>query len=207
MRKSGSVAILLFAFAIHAYTQTNAPVFRGLVLNETTHEAAIKLLGPPHKNEMRDISAFGSASKAAQGEVKYLISTYKKLDEWKEIQLTFYESKLIGIRFFVERKRLEASSLPIRYNTDFVMVEGFAKGTNLSVFDGQKDPVVPRVYPLIYYMVSAQSDRFIVAAVASSNSWNSIWLVGKATEKKYPGYVGYIDILSRKFETDPNAQK
>jgi len=149
---------------------------------------------------MRDISALKSASKAAAGETRYRIITYKDLDGWDEVQLTFYQDKLIGTRLFPKKKKLQALELPNIYKSDFVTVEGFAKGSSLSVFDGQKDPDVPRVYPPIYYMVTAMPDRFVVATVGLT-SWKSIWLGGKATEQKYPGYVGNIDILSRKFET------
>lgn len=206
MRYFGVSALLVLTLAWQVLSQENQPIFRGLILNETTQAAAIQSLGKPHKVEMKDISAWKSVSKAAAGEKRFQSATYKKIDGWDEVQLTFYQDKLISVKIMPGKKKMLASELPGNHKSNFVMVEALARDVNLSVFEGQKDPDVPRPYPIFYFMVTAFPDRFIVALVGN-NSWKSMMAAGRPSEKKYPGYVSQIEFLSRKFETDPDARK
>jgi hypothetical protein len=195
------VFVLVFS-SIPLFGQDNA-VWRGLVLNESTIETAINTIGKPKKKQTENLSTFSSVSVKAAGKMEVQTIVYEKIDGWEKVALSFLDNKMFRVKFWPRNKKMLASALPDEYNADFVSVEGFSKKVNLSVFDGQKEPTVPRVYTTVYFMVASKPDRFIIASV-NNGSFAALWkdATRKPTVQMFPGFVEDIEILSRKTETN-----
>ena len=190
--------LLIFLFVPYSIFASDE-VWKGLYFDQSTLKDAISLVGKPKRQEKQRLSSTSSVSKRVRENVEVETLVYEKIDSWEKVALSFLGDKLIRVKFWPHNKTLHASDLPSRYSANFVAVEGFAKNVNLSVFDGQKEPEVPKVYPVIYFMVAAKPDRLIVVGI--KNNSVRAWFP-KTTIKLFPGSVEDIEILSRKEETE-----
>jgi len=221
-----SFVILIWFCVAGVYTSAaqdvSAPVPRkisiaiidDLRLNETSPQDATKLLGQPHKDETGD---FGINEKRlfVNFNVKSMLGadtrklfrtlTYRKLEGLNKVVLRFYENKLVQIVFDYDlgkkEKKLTARELSENLGADFLLFEGAAKGTRLSDFENQKQPSIPRVYEVLYTLISVKPNRFYFVTMQNNNSkafWRSI--AGKPTSEMYPGHVSELQIISRSLE-------
>ncbi|HEX8249229.1 MAG TPA: hypothetical protein VF599_13715 [Pyrinomonadaceae bacterium] len=216
------VAFLLTALiATGAAAQTENPVspstFTDKVLNElkldeSTPEDAVKLLGKPNKDEFDDFS-LGGKHGLFQVSIKRIIQTrenekayrkllYKKLGETDDVTLRFYEGKLVHVIFDYDlgqkEKRIPAYGLPAKFGVDFVILKHVAKGSTLADFEGQKENTIPKVYEVIYTLLSVQKDKIYFVRVDNNDSkafWRS--LASKPTREMFPGFVQEMHLISR----------
>lgn len=191
------ITIAALLFAPHLVNAQDSTVWKGLVFDQSVIEDAVNAAGKPKSRrieKMKTLEKDGSLSKTEEMQ----IVEFEKIDEWKKVSLGFYKGKLFKAKFWPKNKTMPGSDLPNKYTANFVAVEGFAKGIPLSVFEGQKEPEVPRVYPVIYFMVSSIPERHILATI-NNNSWKAVWkdTVNKATVSMFPGFVETIEIISR----------
>lgn len=199
-----SVLFVILAFLLYfPVSGQRKSVWDGLVFHETTPEKAVSTIGKPKKKKAENLSSLSSISKKAEGNAEVQTIVYEKIDGWEKVALSFWDNKLFRIKFWPRNKTLRASTLSDEFKADFVSVEGFSKNVSLSVFDGQKEPTVPKVYPTVYFMVTSKPDRFIVATI-NNGSFGALWkdATKKPTVTMFPGFVEDIEILSRKTEAN-----
>lgn len=173
-------------------------VWKGLFFDKTTLEEAVASIGPPREKRKEKIKTQPTVGGKVTGTLEIQILEYKNADGWEKVSLAFLNNKLFKAKFWAKNKTVRAYDLTATYQADFLFVEGFAKGVPLSVFEGQKEPSVPRVYPTVYYMVSAKPDRYIFATI-NNGSFGALWkdAMKKATVQMFPGFVEDIEIISR----------
>ena len=185
-------------------TNANDPaVWKGLSFGISTVEDAVGVAGKPSKRKIEKMKVYDEKGGKVSGTKNIQVVEFKKVDEWQRVALGFLDGKLYKAKFWPKNKTMPASELPERHGSDFVAVEGFVKGIPLSVFEGQKEPEVPRAYAAVYLMVSSVSDRNIVATIHNA-SGKTLVLQGSfrlPTKKMFPGYVENIEIVSRHGES------
>jgi hypothetical protein len=201
MKRLVFLAAPLILLASGIANANDGSVWKGLMFDQSTIEDAINAAGQPSKRGREKIKVVDEAKGVVVGTEDLQIVEFKNKDEWKKVSLGFLKNKLYKAKFWPRNKTLPASEIPGIYRADFVAVEGFAKGVSLSVFEGKKEPEVPRVYPTVYFMISAIPDRYILASI-NNGSWGSLWkdAFKKATVEMFPGFVEDIQIVSRKRE-------
>ncbi len=172
----------------------NDEVWRGLIFDKSTVETAIDTIGKPKRNRFEKLKTLSTVN----GKVDVRTIEYEKIDGWEKVSLSFLNHKLFRAKFWPRNKTMPGFELANYYKADFLFVEGFSKKVSLSVFDGQKEPTVPKVYPTVYFMVAAKPDRHIIASINNS-SFGSFWKqIGREpTVRMFPGFVEDIEILSR----------
>lgn len=186
-----------------------------LKLDVSSPEDAIKLLGKPAKDEFDDFS-LGGKHGIFQVSIKRIIQTknnskayrklmYKKLGETDDVTLRFYEGKLVHIIFDYDlgqkEKRIPANSLSGKYKADFIILQGLTKDSKLSDFEGQKENTVPKVYEVLYTLLSVQKDEIYFVRVENNDSkgfWRSI--AKKPTKEMFPGFALEMHLISRSLE-------
>jgi len=193
-----TAAILLFTGSIFAEGELG---WRGLIFNESTIETTIQTIGKPKRQRTENLKTSLTIDGKISGKLESQSIEYEKIDGWEKVKLTFVDNKLLRAKFWAPNKKKMASSLPEIYATDFISVEGFAKGVALSIFEGQKEPSVPKVYSTIYFMVAAQPDRYVIASI-NNGSFAALWkdATRKPTIQMFPGFVEDVEILSRAME-------
>jgi hypothetical protein len=82
--------------------------------------------------------------------------------------------------------------------TDFVLVEkGVPANSTPSMYEGQKESTIPKIYPPLYYLVSVQSKSFVSAWVAGRGKAALKQIFGVSTIEPFPGSIIFMDIVSR----------
>ncbi len=175
-------------------------LFDSLEFGKTTTAELISAKGKPRKTRYENPKRLlpdGSYSRGTR--IEFL--EYRKLSNWKKVEFGFVDGKLISIEYLPTNKTLEASKLPELFDRDFVSVEGFSKSVSLSVFEGQKEPTVPKVYAPIYFMVSATPETVIISMV-NNGSWKAMFKdsFNLPTVKTFPGFIENIKLVQRKPE-------
>ncbi|HEY0051054.1 MAG TPA: hypothetical protein VGB68_17305 [Pyrinomonadaceae bacterium] len=187
-------------------------ILNELKLDATTPEDAVRLLGKPNKDEFDDFSLGGKHGmfqvsieriiQTKENEKAYRKLLYKKLGGTDDLTLRFYEGKLVHIIFDYnlgrKEKNIPAYSLSEKYGVDFIILQGIAKDSKLSDFEGQKENTVPKVYPVLYTLLSVQKDKIYFVRVENNNS-KAFWrtLISKPTKEMFPGYVLEMHLISR----------
>jgi hypothetical protein len=187
--------LILFPVFVSGADET---VWKGLMFDKTTPEDVVTTVGAPKRKRKEKIKTLSAMGGKAIGKQEIQILEFEKIDTWEKVSLGFFNNKLFKVKFWPRNKTMLASTLGSTFHADFVFAEGFAKGVSLSVFEGQKEPTVPRVYPTVYFMVSAKSDRYILANI-NNGSMGALWkdAMKTATVQMFPGFVEDIEIISR----------
>lgn len=196
---------------VETHADATARIVDNIKLDLSSPKDAIDLIGKPSKDELDD---FGNGGIGVSIKPLLLVNaatqafrklTFKKVDGFDSVVLRFYNDKLIQIildyKLGNKEKRISASSLQQRFNADFVVFEGGVKGSKLSDFEGQKQNSMPRVYQVLYTLLSVRSDRVFFVKVENNNSkafWRTI--TGKPTGEMFPGFVRELHIISRGLE-------
>ncbi len=196
--KRGLFLLAILAILPASVVSQEAAVWRGLAFDIASPEDAAAAAGKAGKRRSEKIKVLDVPGGRVPGKQEVEIIEFEKIDGWEKVSLSFTRGKLFKAKFWPPNKTMKASDLPTTYTGDFVFVEGFAKGVPLSVFEGQKEAAVPKVYPAVYYMVSAQPDRYILTSI-NNGSFGTLWkqLGREATVQLFPGFVEDVEVISR----------
>lgn len=212
------ITILLVSFvSLRAQTDTPRPDgWRGLVLNVSTPDDAIRLFGPPAKD--KDKTALDPVRPLSWLSEKYKQKvfrtlTYKKLHGFKQVQLSFHENKLVLVSMEAPNAELEkewidpddleslfaATFKPHRrkYKSKLPPPAEFQANEPAEL---QKDD-----YDYWYDMIAVTENSFIVAVADNYKYIDGIFESRDTKKRKeinargtrYPGYVSEIEIISR----------
>ena len=215
-----AISFIGFNF-VFAAGQTENPaeftdkVLLRLKLDESTPEDAIKLLGTPQADEMDEFD-LGGKNGLFQTSIKRFFQTkggqkvfrkliYKKHGMTDDLTLRFFEGKLVHIIFDYDLGKksggITAADLSEKYKIDFVILQGVNKDSKLSDFEGQKESNVPKVYDVLYTLLSVQKDDIYFVRMEYNNQkafWRSI--TKKTTKELFPGFVAEMHLISRSLE-------
>src|SRR6266480_1101798 len=174
-----------------------------LVLDQSTSEEAVRVLGQPvnDKTDRLYIHNVDQWVTPTHKERIFRVLTYKRIGEVNKAELDFLDNKLVRIFLEYDEKKFSAKDFGARIGLDFVMVEGEVRSDSTpSMYEGQKEALVPKVYPTAYYMVCVSPQSLVSAYVLSGR--------GKAvfkeafrvkTKEPFPGSLIHVEMISRRF--------
>ena len=188
----------------------------GMVLNVSTPEDAIRLLGQPSKDkdkvildEPRPLSWLSDKCK----EKVFRTLSYKRIQEFKNVRFSFLEGKLVAITMEAPNAELEDNWIdPDNLEQLFGVVFKPAKrnyGIKLpppSDFHANAPSELKKDdYDYWYDMIAISDQSFIVAITDNYQYQSGIFASPDAKKRKqinirgtrYPGYVSTIEIISR----------
>ena len=220
----GATLIVLGFLGLHAQDSTPFPstssnftdkVLAEMKLDVSTPDDAIKQFGKPDKDEVGGLSMRPKKA-LVDVTIKPMLSAnekpkafhslvFKKLGEMDGLTLSFYDGKLVQIILDYDMHQKEklflAGSLPERFKADFVILDTVAKGAKLSDFEGQKENTIPKVYEILYTLLSVQKDKvYFVRVENNSGKAFSRSIFKKPTKEMFPGLVSEMQIISRALE-------
>ena len=158
-----SAAVLL---ATNAFAQCNSPRadgFRGLILNQTTSEEAVRILGQPvtDRNDRLDLAKLSKWLDPKHKEKIFRQLSFKNVGDFSQIHLSFLENKLMMIE--LEFKKI---LFPARLN-DLFGLEFAVIGAQGSPSDLPSEPgkypfrFIPVFYPFNYNLIGISDKTFI----------------------------------------------
>src|SRR5439155_14968766 len=137
--------------------------FRGLILNQTSSEDAIRILGQPagDKTDRLDISKFSKWLDPRHKEKIFRQLSFKNVGDFSLIQLSFLENKLVMIDLEF-KKSILPGSLNAIFVVEFALIGGQTSPSDLPN-EPSKYPVrfIPTYYPFDYNLVGISDKAFI----------------------------------------------
>ena len=186
----------LFCCALIAATSTaqaangsGADRFRGLTLNQTSSEDAMRILGQPAADKVDRLDA-SKVSKWLDPKHKEKIFrqlSFKNVGDFSQIQLSFLENKLVMIELAF-KKNVAPERVNNIFGVEFTTVGAQGGPSDLPNEPG-KYPVrfVPTLYPFSYNMIGI-SDKAIV------------WVDCSTGDARTPGRIDRTRQISRVLE-------
>lgn len=213
-----SIIVVLF-FNVALFGQSDKPRpdgWRGLVLDVSHPDDAIRLFGTPMKD--KDKTALDMQRPLSWLSDKYKQKvfrtlTYKKLYGYKQVQLSFLDNKLVLISLEAPNAELEEnwvdpddleSLFAINFKPHHRKYR--SKLPSPSEFQANAPPELKKEeYDYWYDMIAVSENSFIVAITDNYKYISGLFDspdVKKRKEinargKRYPGYVSQIEIISR----------
>src|SRR3989442_6796655 len=152
-------------FATNAFAQGNASRadgFRGLILNQTTSEAALRILGQPaaDKTDRLDVAKLSKWLDPKHKEKIFRQLSFKNVGDFSEIRLSFLENKLMMIDLEF-KKILFPKRLNDLFGLEFAVIGAQGSPSDLPSEPG-KYPFrfIPVFYPFTYNLIAFSDKTF-----------------------------------------------
>jgi hypothetical protein len=183
--------------------------WRGLVINESTPEDAIKVLGKPTQDKMEGADTYPLNQRLTLDEdskdARKL--SYDKIEGMSRVDLLFKKERLILIELR-PNKKIRASALSRIYGIHFSPKISSIYDVSPRVYDTRS--VAPAEYPSNYYLIALSDTTYVSAEIKGSVAG---MLMGGNTRGKitadddggFPGKVSKIQIISRKLDNHEGA--
>lgn len=214
-----AIALLLLFFTTPALAQDNqvaADRWAGMVINVSTPEDAIRLFGPPSKDKDKVVLGLPrpiSWLSAKQKEKIFRTLSYKRIQEYKSVQFSFLDGKLVAISMEAPDGEIEDNWIdpddlerlfgavfkPSRRQRGIKLAPPAEFQANAPV-ELKKDD-----YDYWYDMIAVTEQTFIVAIADNYIYISGLFEKPEAKRRKkinargtrYPGFVSDIEIISR----------
>ncbi|PYS69951.1 MAG: hypothetical protein DMF73_13850 [Acidobacteria bacterium] len=158
-----SSAILLAANASGQTNNSRADGFRGLILNQTTSEEAVRILGQPvtDKTDRLDVAKLSKWLDPKHKEKIFRQLSFKNVGDFSQIHLSFLENKLMMIELEF-KKILFPARLNDLFGLEFAVIGAQGSPSDLPNEPG-KYPVrfIPVFYPFNYNLIGISDKTFI----------------------------------------------
>ena len=172
-----------------ARNSPRADGFRGLILNQTTAEDAIRMLGQPalDKVDRLDVSRLNKWLDPKHKEKIFRQVAFKNVGDFSQIELSFLENKLMMIELQF-KKNLSPLRIQNLFAVEFAIV-GVQSGPSDLPDKPGKYPVrfLPDYYPFRYNIIGISDKAFI-------------WVDCSTAESRDPGRVDRTRQISRVLE-------
>lgn len=208
------ILIVLFLLPIPVYAQEQeAPLpdrWRGLVLDQSTPEDAIKVFGKPKKDVMTRLTSTAIQNWLSKKCKERVFRTleFNKPEGVDKAFLSFLDNKLVAITIDV-KKGISPAGLANIYGIPFQPAIGALdiamRPRNYEQHQGQ---VYPRIFPTVYSMVAVSERSFVDAMVTNVPSFGGALARSMGIPDQpgsLPGKVEFISLISRTLENKDGA--
>lgn len=185
--------------------------WRGLVLDKSTPEDAIRILGTPEKDKPGSVAVFrikNWLSKQARERV-FRTLEFKKPAGIDKASLSFLDGKLVAISLDV-KKGISPNALANIYGVEFQPAVGTLDiAFNPRDYERNQGRVYPKTYPTVYSLVAASEKSFIDAMISNVPSFGGAFVKAMGVPDQpgsFPGRVDFITLVSRRLENRDGAE-
>ena len=184
-----SWVVLIAGNAMAQASGPRADGFRGLILNQTSSEDAIRILGQPagDKTDRLDLSKISKWLDPKHKEKIFRQLSFKNVGDFSQIQLSFLENKLVIIELTF-KKNVAPERVNNIFGVEFTTVGAQGGPSDLPNEPG-KYPVrfVPTLYPFSYNMIGISDKAFV-------------WVDCSTGDARMPGRIDRTRQISRVLE-------
>jgi hypothetical protein len=183
--------------------------WRGLVIDESTPDDAIKGLGTPKEDKVDRIRIFDVDSKwisKKQSERIFRKLKFEKPEGFDTAELSFLDNKLVFIDLDFA-KEIEAASLSRIYGIQFApQISGLQEGMFPKDYERNEGRVYPKSYPAVYKLVGV-TEKVFIGSLVSNSGLGAIMRagVGARDTGDFPGKSARLQIVSRRLENRDGA--
>lgn len=203
------LVLLLLASPTLAYSQDSESAkpdrWRGLILDQSTPEDAIRILGQPASDKIGKLYVFKIQSWLSKRTKEKIFRTleFKKPEGIDKARLSFLDNKLVAIDLDV-KKGIAPVALANIYGIEFQPLVGAADiAFNPRDYEQNQGRVYPKTYPVTYSMVAVSKNSFIDAMISNVPSFGGALTRSMGIPDQpgtFPGRVETITMVSRSLE-------
>ena len=182
--------------------------WRGLILDHSTPEHAISILGKPKSDKPSELPVQRINNWITKKRKQKIFRKLKfdKPEGVDSAELYFLDGKLVMIQ--IDPKEVNPNRLSGIYGIPFKpMVNAIDEAFSPRDYERNQGKVYPKSYPTVYYVV-AVSDRSFISGMVDNSSFGSVFKksmgVGDA-EGDMPGKVSFFQLISRSLENRDGA--
>lgn len=202
------ICFLLICFS-SAYPQSpESPKpdrWRGLILDQSTPEDAIQILGQPASDKIGKLYVSKIQSWLSKRAKEKIFRTleFKKPEGIDKARLSFLDNKLVAIDLDV-RKGIAPIALANIYGVEFQpLVSAADVAFRPRDYESNQGRIYPKTYPTVYSMVAVSKNSFIDAMVSNVPSFGGALTRSMGIPDEpgtFPGRVETVTIVSRTLE-------
>lgn len=184
--------------------------WRGLVLDQSTPEDGIRILGKPAKDTTGSISAdpINNWLTKRRKEKVFRTLIFNKPEGIDKATLSFLDGKLVMISLDV-KKGISPEGLANIYGVPFQpLVDTLALALKPEDFERNQGKVYPKTYPTVYSMVAVSEHSFVNAMISNVPSFLGALAESAGVPDKpgsFPGRVEFVQLISRTLENRDGA--
>lgn len=184
--------------------------WRGLILDQSTPEDAIRILGKPANDKIGKLYVLKIQSWLTKKAKEKIFRTleFKKPEGIDKARLSFLDNKLVAIDLDV-KKGIAPVALSNIYGIEFQPLVGAADvGFRPRDYEQNQGRVYPKTYPTTYSMVAVSKNSFIDAMISNVPSFAGALARSAGIPDEpgtYPGRVETITLVSRTLENKDGA--
>ena len=207
------MSVLTISVETSAQTQEN-PLpdrWRGLILDQSTPEDAIRILGAPASDKTGGkLTAFRIQSWLTKKAKEKIFRTleFKKPEGIDKAFLTFLDGKLVAITLDV-KKGIVPAGLSNIYGIEFQPMVG---ATDVAFrprdYEQSQGRIYPKTYPTVYSMIAVSEKSFVEAMVSNVPSFGGALARSAGIPDQpgtFPGKVEFVSLYSRTLENRDGA--
>lgn len=181
--------------------------WRGLVIDQSTPDDAIKTLGQPESDKPGGFKPYPLEKRLDTKGNDFRHLVYKKLEGVKLADLVFKDGKLISIGLELD-KSIDAAALQNIYGVSFE-----PKFSNMDTamspgdYERNRGRLFAKDFPTVYYLIS-KTEHSYVSAMVDNGSFKSMMLgsnQGSTGEGAFPGKTKFISLISLSLENKRGA--
>lgn len=207
--------LLVLSLSVSAQEQDHPTPDRwhGLIIDQSTPEDAIKILGQPKKDKVDRLTVYQLGRWVSkQQKEKVFRNLEYKFDDKQGVQkatLSFKDNKLVMITLDLKSGAVAPNGLSNIYGIQFQpMVGGLDMALKPRDFEQNQGKIYPKTYPTVYSLVAASETTFIGAMIGNVPSF--LGALGKSMgvpdePNSFPGKVELLQIISRTLENKDGA--
>jgi hypothetical protein len=184
--------------------------WRGLVIDQSTPDDAIKILGKPAKDKLGAMSAMGVDHWLTKRHKEKIFRNmeFGKLEGMKAVYLSFLDDKLVSITVRLD-KSISPEALTNIYGVKFEpQIGAMDVGFSPRDYERNQGKIYPKTYPTVYQMVAVSENSFVDAMVENVPSFGGALARSAGvpdTPGSFPGKVHFIQLVSRTLENRDGA--
>jgi hypothetical protein len=198
MRILPTLALLFFSLPLVAQQPDR---WRGLIVDQSSPEDAIKTLGTPDSDKIDSFRVYKIDDWLTKSirEKKYRRLEFEKIEGFKKVILAFNENKLVFIE--LNPRKLAANALENAYGIPFqATADKFDMSLNPRNYETTSGKVRPRSFGSVYYLYSKAPTTFLLAGIGNTSLGSLLGTKSVNDDIGYPGHVLYLQIVSRTLE-------
>lgn len=181
--------------------------WRGLIIDQSTAEDAIKVLGQPDSDKDESFRPYPFDKRISTKGKSFRHLKFKEVKGLDSARLVFTDNKLVCISLDL-KEHIPASAIQNNYGIEFEPKIGAgSSSSNPRDYERHEGKLYPKNYPAGYYLVGATPEVWIGAAITNS-SFGSMMLGssrGSTGAGAFPGKAMSVIILSRSLENREGA--
>lgn len=205
-KRSASILCLTLTLCFSLFAQDDdkpAPNrWRGLVIDQSTPEDAIKALGQPASDKTDSFRPYPFEKRISTKGKTFRHLKFKEIKGLDSALLVFNENKLVCITLDLKEK-IPAAAIQNNYRVEFEpKISQFEVSSNPKNYERVQGKLYPKNFPAGYFIQAETTDVWIGAAIDNS-SFGALMLGssrGSTGTGAFPGKATLVLILSRSLE-------